>query len=180
MSKQMFDCYTQNVNLVWLCLKCGMPDINSTIFDSSISSEEWWCLESWLLTFREFGVRKNSLKTASWTSMLMLLLDQRLFRISWPINQKCWFLPPRSWQWLGRCQNHNKIFPCHRCCLNNMPAFVATSGYAFFESVTWSTYVYPYQPTIYFYSIFTARRKLQASLDLHSGNLIKKFYQFNI
>ena len=40
MSEQMFDCYTQNVNLEWLCLKCGMPDINSTIFDSSISSEE--------------------------------------------------------------------------------------------------------------------------------------------
>ena len=36
----MFDCYTQNVNLEWLCLKCGMSDINSTIFDSSISSEE--------------------------------------------------------------------------------------------------------------------------------------------
>ena len=27
MSEQMFDCYTQNVNLEWLCLKCGMPDI---------------------------------------------------------------------------------------------------------------------------------------------------------
>ena len=39
-SEQMFDCHTQNVNLEWLCLKCGMPDINSTIFDSSISSEE--------------------------------------------------------------------------------------------------------------------------------------------
>ena len=39
-SEQMFDCYTQNVNLEWLCLKCGVPDINSTIFDSSISSEE--------------------------------------------------------------------------------------------------------------------------------------------
>ena len=40
MSEQMFNCCTQNVNLEWLCLKCGMPDINSTIFNSSISSEE--------------------------------------------------------------------------------------------------------------------------------------------
>jgi len=40
MGDQVFDSYTHNESLYWECTQCALQNISSTIFDSSISSNE--------------------------------------------------------------------------------------------------------------------------------------------
>lgn len=38
MNNSIFDCYATDEKLEWLCIKCGMPNITTSLFDSSLSS----------------------------------------------------------------------------------------------------------------------------------------------
>ena len=40
MGDQVFNCYTKNENLDWICTNCALNDISYTLFDSSFSSIE--------------------------------------------------------------------------------------------------------------------------------------------
>ena len=40
MGDQVFDCYAKDEDLEWICSYCALKDISSTLFDTSISSDE--------------------------------------------------------------------------------------------------------------------------------------------
>ena len=129
MSEQMFDCYTQNVNLEWLCLKCGMPDINSTIFDSSISSEESSpeistkikakMLRIMIVNFQGIWSKKELFENCLLNSNADVVIGSETFLD--PSIKNAEFLPPgftayrrdRDDGWGGV-----NIFPFRRCCLH--------------------------------------------------------------
>ena len=39
MGDQVFDCYSKNENLEWICTNCALNNISNSVFDSSISSD---------------------------------------------------------------------------------------------------------------------------------------------